>query len=133
MLREEESRLAHRSDVQLFHVDHQRQVLDNIAEQQAASGGYSSYEVAYRVTVRFRYLTNSLDIVLVCEVEDEHIVRLPVDSLLNGVRLVRDESGKQSNMPHSRNNVVPVSIPQVQVSLLSEEKRGLKPVRRENL
>ena len=70
---------------------------------------------------------------LVCEVEDEHVVCLPVDRLLNRVRLVRDESGKQSNMPHSRNNVVPVSIPQVQVRLFGKKKCGLKPVRRENL
>src|SRR2546425_3858985 len=125
MLREEESRLAHSSDIQLFHVDHQWQVLDNIAEQQAASGGYSSYEVAYRVAVRFRYLTNGLDIVLVCEVEDEHVVGLPIDRLLNGVRLVRDERGEQSDMPHPCNNIVPVRVPQVKVGFLREEKRRL--------
>src|SRR2546427_474795 len=85
MLREEESRLAHSSDIQLFHVDHQWQVLDNIAEQQAASGGYSSDKVAYRVAVRLRHLTNSLDILLVGEVEDEQIVRLPVEGLPNAV------------------------------------------------
>src|SRR5437899_3383342 len=133
MLREEESRLAHSSDIQLFHVDHQWQVLDNIAEQQAASGRYSSDEVTYRVAVRLRHLANSLDIVLVCEVEDEHIVRLPVDRLLNSVQLVRDERGEQSNMPHPCNNIVPVSIPQVQVRFLREKKRSLEPVRGENL
>src|SRR5207245_4215236 len=128
MLREEESRLAHSSDIQLFHVDHQWQVLDNIAEQQAASGGYSSNQVAYRVTVRLSHLTNSLDIVLVCEVEDEHVVGLHVDRLLNSVRLVRDERGEQSNMSHPRNNIIPVGFPQIQVRLLSEEKRCLQPV-----
>src|SRR3989442_6826022 len=127
-LREEESRLAHRSDIQLFHVDHQRQILDNIAEKQAPSCGDSSDEVAYRVAVRFRHLTNGLDVVLVCEVEDEHVVSLPVNGLLNSVRLVRDERGEQSNVSHSRNDIIPVRIPQVKVGFLCEEKRGLEPV-----
>src|SRR4029077_6195988 len=90
-------------------------------------------KVANRVAVSLGDLTDCLDVVLVCEVEDEHVVCLSVYRLLNRVRLVCDEGGEQSNMPHSRNNIVPVSIPQVQVSFLSEEKRCLKPVRRENL
>ena len=36
-------------------------------------------------------------------------------------------------MPHPCNNIVPVSIPQVQVRFLREKKRSLEPVRGENL
>ena len=133
MLGEEESCFAHRSDIQLFHVDHHRQVLDDIAQEQAPPGGDSSDEVAYRIAVRFCHLTDSLYVVFVCEVEDEHVVCLPVDRFLNGVRLVRDESGKQSNMPHPCNNIIPLGIAQIQVRFLCKEKSSLEPVGGENL
>src|SRR2546425_10064751 len=100
MLGEEESSFAQRSDVQLFYVDHHRQVLDDIAQEQAPPGGDSSDEVSYGVAVRFCHLTDSLYIVFVFEVEDEHVVCLPVDRFLNGVGLVGNEIGKQSNMLH---------------------------------
>src|SRR5436853_6877308 len=69
----------------------------------------------------------------VCEVEDEHVVRLPVDRFLDSVGLVCDQRGEQSNVPHPRNNIIPVSITQIQVRFLCKEKSSLEPVGGENL
>jgi hypothetical protein len=56
-----------------------------------------------------------------------------LSACLYGVRLVRDERGEQSDMPHPCNNIVPVRVPQVKVGFLRKEKRGLEPVGGENL
>src|SRR5205823_11574240 len=112
---------------------HHWQVLDDIAQQQAPSCGYSSDEVTYSVAVRLCHLPDSLYVVFVCEVEDEHVVRLSIDRFLNSVRLVRDERSKQSNMPHPCNNIIPVSIPQIQVCFFSKQKSSFEPVGGENL
>src|SRR5439155_27389033 len=67
------------------------------------------------------------------EVEDEYVVGLPVDRLLDGVGLVGDEGREEADMTHPRDNVVPVSVSQVEVGLFGEEECGSQPVGRKDL
>ena len=61
---------------------------------------------------------------LVGEVEDEHIVCLSVDRLLDRVGLICDERCEESDVPHSGDDVVPVSLSKIEVGFFGEEKRG---------
>ncbi len=47
------------------------------------------------------------------EVEEEYVVGLPVDGFLDGVGLVGDESGEDTIVAHTCDDVVPVGFPKV--------------------
>ena len=64
------------------------------------------------------------DVAFVGEVEKEDVVGLAVDVFSYGVRLIGHEGGENSEVPHPRNNVIPVGFPQIKMSLLSKEKNS---------
>src|SRR6267143_1696652 len=107
--------------------------MDNAPEKQASSGRGSSDERANRLAVGLCYFADCFDVVLVGEVEDEHVVGLPVDGLLNSVRLVGDESSEVTNVAHPRDDVVPVCVFEVEVGFFGEEEGGSQPVGRKDL
>ena len=70
---------------------------------------------------RSRY---GFEVAFVGEVEKEDVVGLTIDVFSYGVRLIGHEGGENSEVPHPRNDVVPVGFPQIKMSLLSKEKNG---------
>jgi len=70
--------------------------------------------------------------VLVCEVEDEHVVSLSVNGLLDCVGLVGDEGREEPDVAHPGYDVVPVGVLEVKVSFFGEEECGAQPVGRED-
>ena len=67
-----------------------------------------------------------VEVVFVGEVEQEDVVRLPVDRVLDRVGLVRDERGEYAKVPHASHDVVPVCFAQVQVGFLGEKENRLQ-------
>jgi len=82
----------------------------------------SSDERANRLAVGLCYFADCFDVVLVGEVEDEHVVGLPVEWSLNSVRLVSDESSEETNVAHPRDDVVPVCVFEVEVGSSAKRK-----------
>jgi hypothetical protein len=60
------------------------------------------------------------------EVEKENVVSLSVNILSDRVRLIGYERSENSEMSHSRYNVVPVGFAQIEMRFLSEEKNGFE-------
>ena len=56
------------------------------------------------------------------EVEEEDIVGLTINGFLYGVRLVGDKSGKYAKMPHSSDNIIPVSFFQIKMGFFGKQK-----------
>src|SRR5467141_3840867 len=107
--------------------------MDDVSEEQASSCGGSSDERANRLAVGLCYFADCFDVVLVREVEDEHVVGLPVDSFLDCVGLVSDEGREEAYVAHPRDDVVPVRVFEVEVGLFGEEEGGSQPVGRKDL
>jgi hypothetical protein len=61
------------------------------------------------------------------KVEKENVVCLTVNVLPYRVRLIRNKRREDPKMPHSRDNVIPISLPQVQMRFFSKKKNRLKP------
>ena len=80
--------------------------------------GLNSFGVHPR---RSRY---GFEVTLVGEVEKEDVVGLTIDVFSYGVRLIGHEGGENSEVPHPRNDVIPVGFPQINMSLLSKEKNS---------
>ena len=49
-----------------------------------------------------------VQVMLICEVEEENVVGLSVDGVLNCVGLVRDECCEDAKVPHASDDVVPI-------------------------
>jgi len=60
----------------------------------------------------------------ICKVEEENVVCLAIDALSDGVGLVGYESGEYAKVPHSRDNVVPVGLAEVEVCFFGKQEGG---------
>ena len=65
---------------------------------------------------------DNFQVMLVREIEDEYVIGLSIDILLNRVWLICYEGREEAEVPHSRDDVVPVGFAKVKVCLLGEQE-----------
>ena len=63
-----------------------------------------------RLSIHTSSPRNYIQVMFVCEVEEEYVVGLAVDGFLYGIRLVSYERGEYAIVPHAGNDVVPVGF-----------------------
>src|SRR3990172_3618635 len=68
----------------------------------------------------------NFEVVFVGEVEEEDVVCLAVDALFHGVWLVCDEGGEYAEVAHAGDDVIPVSLAEVEVCFFGEEEDGFQ-------
>ncbi len=70
---------------------------------------------------RSRY---GFEVTFVRKVEEEDVIGLTINVFSYCVRLIGYEGGEDSEVPHPRNDVIPIGFPQIKMSLFSKEKNG---------
>jgi hypothetical protein len=62
----------------------------------------------------------------VCEIEEEYVIRLPVNAFFDRVGLVGYEGCEDSVVAHSGYDVIPVGFTKVEVGFFSKEEGGFE-------
>ena len=114
-------------------VEDERKVRYYIPNCKATMRRKVSHDHTDGVCINLSYLRNNFQVMFVAEVEEENIVRLTVDAGLDSIGLIGYESGVKPEVPHTGDNVVPVRLPQVEVSLFREEEKRTEPLCGEKL